>query len=106
MVLACDVGQGDGLLIRRPGADEALLVDAGPDADRITDCIQDAGIERLAVLITHFHADHIDGLAAVIGRWPVSVVLTTPVPEPADGAGRGGRRGPRSRSARSPRPRR
>ena len=87
VVLACDVGQGDGLLIRRPGADEALLVDAGPDADRITDCIQDAGIERLAVLITHFHADHIDGLAAVIARWPVSVVLTTPVPEPADGAG-------------------
>ncbi len=86
VVLACDVGQGDGLLIRRPGADEALLVDAGPDAERITDCLREAGIDRLAVLITHFHADHIDGLAAVVGRWPVSVILTTPVPEPADGA--------------------
>ena len=86
VVLACDVGQGDGLLIRQPGADEALLVDAGPDADRITDCLRDAGIERLTVLITHFHADHIDGLASVIERWPVSVVLTTPVPEPAEGA--------------------
>jgi competence protein ComEC len=86
VVLACDVGQGDGLLIRPPGAHEALLVDAGPDAGRITDCLRDAGIERLAVLITHFHADHVDGLSAVLGRWPVSVVLTTPVPEPADGA--------------------
>jgi competence protein ComEC len=86
VVLACDVGQGDGLLIRAQGADEALLVDAGPDVDRITACLRDAGVERLAVLITHFHADHIDGLSAVLGQWPVSVVLTTPVPEPADGA--------------------
>ena len=86
VVLACDVGQGDGLLIRPPGAGEALLVDVGPDADRITNCLRDAGIERLAVLITHFHADHIDGLAAVLAHWPVAVVLTTPVPEPADGA--------------------
>ncbi len=85
-VLACDVGQGDGLLIRAPGADEALLVDAGPDPDRITGCLRDAGVKKLAVLVTHFHADHIDGLAAVLGRWPVSVVLTTPVPEPAEGA--------------------
>ena len=86
VVLACDVGQGDGLLIRAPGSDEALLVDAGPDPDRITDCLDDAGVERLGVLVTHFHADHIDGLSAVLGRWPVSVVLTTPVPEPAEGA--------------------
>jgi competence protein ComEC len=86
VVLACDVGQGDGLLLRAPGSDDALLVDAGPDAGRIVDCLEDAGVARLAVLITHFHADHIDGLAAVLGRWPVAVVLTTPVPEPADGA--------------------
>ncbi len=85
-VLACDVGQGDGLLIRAPGADQALLVDAGPDAGRIAGCLDDSGVERLAVLVTHFHADHIDGLSAVLGRWPVSVVLTTPVPEPAGGA--------------------
>ena len=86
VVLACDVGQGDGLLIRAPGSVEALLVDAGPEADRIADCLHDSGVERLAVLVTHFHADHIDGLSAVLGRWPVSVVLTTPVPEPAEGA--------------------
>ncbi len=86
LVLACDVGQGDGLLLRAPGSQEVLLVDAGPDPDRIVDCLRRADVERLAVLITHFHADHIDGLSAVLDRWPVSVVLTTPVPEPADGA--------------------
>ncbi len=34
VVLACDVGQGDGLLIRAMGSQEALLVDAGPDPER------------------------------------------------------------------------
>ena len=86
VVLACDVGQGDGLLIRQPGSAEALLVDAGPDGDRITGCLEAAHIDRLTVLLTHFHADHIDGLGAVLDRWPVDSILTTPVPDPAEGA--------------------
>ncbi len=86
VVLACDVGQGDGLLIRAPGSDEALLVDAGPDAEVVTACLRESGVERLAVLLTHFHADHIDGLDAVLDGWPVSVVLSSPVPEPVDAA--------------------
>ena len=86
MVLACDVGQGDGLLLRHPGAAEALLVDAGPDGARITACLESANLDRLTILLTHFHADHIDGLAAVLARWPVDSILTTPVPEPTEGA--------------------
>lgn len=88
VVLACDVGQGDGLLLRAPGSADALLVDAGPDAERIESCLRGAGVRRLAVLITHFHADHIDGLSAVLARWPVSAILMSPVPEPAAGAQR------------------
>ncbi len=88
VVLACDVGQGDGLLLRARGSQEALLVDAGPHPGAITDCLRGSGVERLTVLLTHFHADHIDGLGAVLHGWPVTEVLTTPVPEPAEGADR------------------
>ncbi len=87
IVLACDVGQGDGLLVRSPGAREALLVDAGPDGPRMSRCLRDAGVQRVTVLISHFHADHIDGLAEVLAQWPVSGVLATPVGIPAEGAG-------------------
>lgn len=86
VVLACDVGQGDGLLVREPGSAEALLVDAGPDGRSVTRCLRDAGVERLTVLITHFHADHFEGLAAVLANWPVDEILSTPVPEPAHAA--------------------
>ncbi len=86
VVLACDVGQGDGLLIRAPGAREALLVDAGPQGRVISRCLRDAGVDRVTVLISHFHADHIDGLSEVLRRWPVSGILTTPVGIPAEGA--------------------
>ena len=86
VVLVCDVGQGDGLILRQPGSSDALLVDAGPDPSSVQECLQDAGIRRLVVLISHFHADHVEGLGAVLAGWPVSAVLTTPVAEPPDGA--------------------
>lgn len=86
LVLACDVGQGDAVLIRPPGSTQALLVDVGPEGEAVVGCLEAAGVVELVVLLTHFHADHIDGLASVLDRWPVSVVLTTPVGEPAQGA--------------------
>ena len=86
IVLACDVGQGDALLVRPPGSTDALLVDAGPDGAALSACLADAGVRRVTVLITHFHADHIDGLATVLGHWPVEELVTTFVPEPREGA--------------------
>lgn len=86
LVLACDVGQGDAFLIRAPGSTAALLVDVGPEEEAIVACLEAAHVAELVVLLTHFHADHIDGLASVLDRWPVSIVLTTPVGEPAQGA--------------------
>lgn len=86
LVLACDVGQGDAVLIRAPGSAAALLVDVGPEGKVIVDCLEAAQVTELVVLLTHFHADHIDGLASVLDRWPVSVLLTTPVGVPMQGA--------------------
>lgn len=88
VVLACDVGQGDSIVLRRPGSRQALLVDAGPAGGRIVDCLRDAGVERLVVLLSHFHADHVDGLTELLDRCPVEAVLTSWVAEPPDQAAR------------------
>ncbi|HEX6887437.1 MAG TPA: ComEC/Rec2 family competence protein [Candidatus Nanopelagicales bacterium] len=86
LVLACDVGQGDGVLLRAPGASDALLVDVGPGGGRVGTCVRDAGVRRVVVLLTHFHADHIDGLADVLHSVEVDAILASPVPQPPQGA--------------------
>ncbi len=86
VVLACDVGQGDGVLLRAPGSGEALLVDVGPRDAGAGRCAQRAGISRVVVLLTHFHADHVEGLDDVLGRLQVQAVLASPVLEPQQGA--------------------
>ncbi len=66
--VACDVGQGDGLVLATtPG--HAVLVDAGPDPAAINQCLRRLDIVVLdSVVITHFHADHVDGLPGAIAR--------------------------------------
>jgi competence protein ComEC len=82
LVLACDVGQGQALLLRRAGAAEALLVDVGPEGRLVARCLRESGVQRMVVLLTHFHADHVDGLASVLDGWPVAAVLISPVADP------------------------
>ena len=63
----CDVGQGDGLVLRAgPGA--GIVVDAGPDPvlDRRLPRPPRASPTVPLVVLTHFHADHVDGLAGVL----------------------------------------
>ena len=86
LVLACDVGQGDAILIRAPDADTAVLVDVGPAGSQVDDCVRDAGIRQLVVVLTHFHADHVDGLSEVLDALPVTGVLATPTPDPLTAA--------------------
>lgn len=74
-VLACDVGQGDAVLLRSAGA--VALVDTGPAPEPLAACLSRAGIERIDLLVlTHFDLDHVGGLAAVRGR--VGTVLHGP----------------------------
>ena len=62
----CDVGQGDALLIRS-SPDSAVLIDVGPDSERIDRCLRQAGIDKISLLvITHLHADHYAGIAGVL----------------------------------------
>jgi competence protein ComEC len=79
-VLACDVGQGDAVLLRSPGA--VMLVDAGPAPEPLVACLDRAGIARIDLLVlTHFDLDHIGGVSAVYGR--VATVLHGPAYGPA-----------------------
>lgn len=66
-VLACDIGQGDALLVRSAGA--VALIDTGPDPALLESCLARAGIDRIDLLVlTHFDLDHAGGLSAVLGR--------------------------------------
>ena len=66
VMVACDVGQGDGLVLR-VGDGSAVVVDAGPDPRLIDRCLGRLGISRVPlVVLTHFHADHVDGLEGVL----------------------------------------
>lgn len=74
-IAACDVGQGDAVLVRSAG--RIALIDTGPDPARLTHCLEELGIARLDLLVlTHFDMDHRGGVAAVIGR--VDTVLHGP----------------------------
>ncbi len=77
--VACDVGQGDGgVLATGPG--HALVVDAGPDPGLIDDCLDRLQIGVVdAVVLTHFHADHVGGLAGVFSGRRVGPIYVTPV---------------------------
>jgi competence protein ComEC len=83
-LITCDVGQGDALLVRGGGGDLPVLVDAGPDPRLLRTCLDDLGVHRLAaVVLSHLHADHVEGLPAVLGRVSTPVVFVNPLDEPA-----------------------
>lgn len=84
VMVACDVGQGDALVLRA-GDGEAVVVDAGPDPRPVQRCLDRLGVERVPrVVLTHFHADHVDGLEGVLAGREVGEVVTSPVRTPGD----------------------
>ena len=68
-VAQCDVGQGDSLVLNL-GSRRAIVIDVGPDSAAEDRCLRQLGIEEISLLIlTHFHADHVQGLeGAMNGR--------------------------------------
>jgi competence protein ComEC len=76
LVVACDVGQGDALVVPTgPGA--GVLVDAGPDVGAVDRCLDRLGIDDLPlVLMSHLDADHAAGLAGALAGRDVGVVAT------------------------------
>ncbi|UPO78357.1 ComEC/Rec2 family competence protein [Arthrobacter sp. Helios] len=61
---ACDVGQGDAMVIRT-GPAAAVVIDAGPDPGALDSCLDDLRIDAVDLLIiSHVHADHYAGAEA------------------------------------------
>ena len=88
LAVACSVGQGDSLALNLGGG-SALVVDAGPDPEPVAACLDDLGVRRVPVLVlSHFHADHVGGLAGVLAGRVVDRILVSPLREPADQAER------------------
>ncbi|QBR94329.1 DUF4131 domain-containing protein [Nocardioides euryhalodurans] len=76
VMVACDVGQGDALVVRA-GKASGVVVDAGPDPALVDRCLDRLGIERVPLLVlTHPHADHVDGVAGVLEGREVAEVET------------------------------
>lgn len=66
-IAACDVGQGDAMLVR--SLDQVALIDTGPDPGRLEFCLSTLGADRIDLLVlTHFDLDHVGGVDAVLGR--------------------------------------
>jgi competence protein ComEC len=84
--VACDVGQGDALVLNAGGG-QAVVVDAGPEPAAVDACLTRLDVARVPlVVLTHFHADHVDGLRGVLDGRPVAEVVVTSLADPADGA--------------------
>jgi competence protein ComEC len=72
-IAACDIGQGDAVLVRSGG--EVALIDTGPDPALLTRCLDELGIGRIDLLVlSHFDLDHVGGADAVLGRVDHAVV--------------------------------
>ncbi len=79
-IIACDVGQGDAILIKAKNTQ--LLIDGGKD-DKLLDCLAknmpfwDKNIE--IVILTHQQIDHYGGLIEVFKAYSVDSFLVSPI---------------------------
>ncbi|MBB5808266.1 competence protein ComEC [Saccharothrix ecbatanensis] len=82
-VVACDVGQGDAVVLATAERDRAVLVDTGPDPVPVLSCLRRLGVRRIPlVVLSHLHADHVGGLAAVLADRGVGAVAVGPSRQP------------------------
>ncbi|GAB1690062.1 ComEC/Rec2 family competence protein [Krasilnikovia sp. M28-CT-15] len=85
LVVACAVGQGDAVVLP-VGPGRAVVVDAGPEPAPVDRCLRRLGVRDVAVfVVSHFHADHVGGVAGVLRGRTVAAVVTPDWPDPAGG---------------------
>jgi competence protein ComEC len=79
----CDIGQGDAMVINL-GNHQGVVVDVGPDPQLIDKCLKQFGITQVSILVlTHFHADHVEGLPGLLKGRTVGQVWVSPQIDPA-----------------------
>lgn len=82
-IAACDIGQGDAVVVRSLG--ETALIDTGPSPKLLTRCLNELGIAHIDLLVlSHYDLDHVGGTSAVFGR--VDRAIVGPVSDSSDTA--------------------
>lgn len=66
-------------LIRQADSNNVIAVDPGSSAE-LSQYLHDNALQLTKILITHQHADHIDGLAELQRQWPNAEVLVPALP--------------------------
>jgi competence protein ComEC len=78
----CDVGQGDGLVLK-DSTGKVLVVDVGPNGKLMNECLKSLKVKSIdALILTHFHADHVQGLELVRNRHEIKKIYVTWVEDP------------------------
>jgi competence protein ComEC len=78
----CDVGQGDGGVVNL-GEGNAVVIDTGPDPAAMDSCLKALHISKVPLLVlTHYHADHVNGLSGVLAHRTIGQVWITNNPQP------------------------
>jgi len=86
LLVMCDIGQGDAMVLNA-GHGGVVVVDTGPDPALVSNCLEQLGVDKVAlVVLTHFHADHVDGLPGVLDGRSVAEIEVSPLADPPDRA--------------------
>jgi competence protein ComEC len=81
-LIACDVGQGDALVLNA-GPHAGVVIDTGPDPRAVDRCLRRLHVRRVPlVVLTHLHADHVEGLPGVLRGREVAQIQVGPLDEP------------------------
>ena len=79
VLTACEVGQGDGMVLSTGEAGTAVVIDTGPDPERMDACLTRLRIATIALLVlTHLHADHVGGLVGTLRGRTVAAIAVGP----------------------------
>ena len=79
-VVACDVGQGDSLVIR--SHNRFAVIDVGKDPELVDHCLDRLGINEIDLLVlTHFDFDHVGGLSGAERGRSIHLALISPFPD-------------------------
>jgi competence protein ComEC len=80
------------------GPGRAVVVDAGPEPNAVDRCLRRLGVRQVVLfVVSHFHADHVGGVAGVCRGRTGAAVVAPDWPEPVDG-----RAGVRAAAGRTP----
>ena len=74
-IAACDVGQGDAIVVRT-GVSGAVMFDVGPPDSSVVSCLNQLGVKEIPlVVLSHFHADHAGAFSEVAASFSIGSLL-------------------------------